>query len=205
MSVLYLIDVSGFIFRAFYALPALTRADGEPIGAVYGFCSMLMKLRNVISFGTPPMNQLEGEDKSDPSKDIILWAGVFDVSRQTFRSEICPTYKANRKQTPHELISQFGLIREACTVFGCAVKEMQNYEADDVIASYARKAQEQGISVVIVSSDKDLMQLYRPGVSIYDPMKSVWITEAHIYEKFGVKPSKVVEVQALAGDPTDGV
>jgi DNA polymerase-1 len=134
-----------------------------------------------------------------------LWAAVFDVSRHTFRSEICPSYKANRKETPPELASQFGLIRDACTAFGCAVKEVPNFEADDVIASYAAQAQAQGISAVIVSSDKDFMQLYRPGVEIFDPLKSAWITESHIYQKFGVKPNRVVDVQSLAGDPTDGV
>ena len=191
MKALYLIDASGFIFRAFYALPPLTRADGTPVGAVYGFCSTLIKLRDVILKHSPYAT--------------VLWASVFDVSRQTFRNDLFPAYKANRKETPPELAPQFALIREACPAFGCPVREVPGFEADDVIASYVIQAQARGIPVVVVSSDKDLMQLKAPGVELYDPMKARWVEEADVTAKFGVEPARVPDVQALAGDPTDGV
>lgn len=192
MKTLYLIDASGFIFRAFYALPSLTRPDGTPVGAVFGFCNMLLKLRDIIL-------------EKSAYQEKILWAGIFDVARHNFRHEIDPLYKANRGETPEELIPQFSLIREACQAFGCPVKEVPHFEADDVIASYAQKALQNNIATVIVSSDKDLMQLYKNGIEIYDPMKSKWILEKDIYDKFGVEPEKVVDVQALAGDTSDGI
>lgn len=208
--VLFLIDVSGLIFRAFHALPALTGPEGQPIGAVYGFCKMLMKLRGEISakvtsrFDGDFDNNATGQTvEAKPAKTMVI--GVFDVSRKTFRHEIYSNYKANRQETPPELRSQFPLVREACTAFGCAVKEMADFEADDVIASYAKKAVANNISAVIVSSDKDFMQLFRRGMHIFDPMKSIWITEQHIIDKFGVRADRVVDVQSLAGDPTDGV
>lgn len=191
MKTLYLIDASGFIFRAFYALPPLTRADGTPVGAVYGFCSMLLKLRGIILNHSPYAT--------------VLWASVFDVARRNFRHDIFPGYKANRKETPPELAPQFALIREACPVFGCPVREVPGVEADDVIASYVERATSLDVPVVVVSSDKDLMQLKGPGVELYDPMKARWIEETDVVAKFGVQPEKVPHVQALAGDATDGV
>jgi DNA polymerase-1 len=192
--IIYLIDVSGFIFRAFYALPQLTRPDGNHVGAVYGFCKMLRKLRKIIT------------DKQKATNETnIFWAGVFDVSRHNFRHEIFPNYKACRRDTPKELIPQFTLIREACQLFGCAVKEAPNFEADDVIASYAMKAKKLGINVVVVSSDKDLMQLYDDGIEILDPISYKWITPEDIVSKFGVNANKIIDVQSLAGDSTDGI
>lgn len=191
MKTLYLIDASGFIFRAFYALPALSRADGTPVGAVYGFCSMLLKLRDTILQHSP--------------HDPLLWASVFDVARHNFRHEIAPSYKANRAEVPADLGPQFALIREACQAFGCPVREVPGFEADDVIASYTEFARASNISVVIVSSDKDLLQLHRPGVEVYDPMKAKWLTEDDVVAKFGVGPERVPDVQALAGDSSDGI
>lgn len=192
MKTLYLIDVSGFIFRAFYALPPLTRADKTPVGAVYGFCNMLLRLRDVIL-------------ERSPATEEVLWAGVFDVARINFRHEIDPLYKSNRGEMPPELEPQFALIREACQAFGCPVCEAPGFEADDVIASYTKLALGQGLSVVIVSSDKDLMQLYQKGVEIYDPMKNKWIQLSDIDAKFGVPPERIPDVQALMGDSSDGI
>ncbi|MDR0631190.1 MAG: hypothetical protein LBF66_01295 [Holosporales bacterium] len=198
MTVLYLIDVSGFVFRAFYALPALTSPEGVPVGAVFGFCNMLMKLRREIT------RAVKGTG-NDGGPASVLWVAVVDVARKTFRNDIFPAYKSNRKQVPEELVAQFPVVHDACAAFGCPVKGMSNFEADDVIASYAKKAETRGFDSIIVSSDKDFMQLCRPGVSIFDPIKSVFISSEHIHEKFGVPADKVTDVQALAGDPTDGV
>src|SRR5882724_11477401 len=181
----YLVDGSGYIFRAYHALPPLTRADGTPINAVLGFTSMLMKLI------------------SETDADHI--AVIFDTARQTFRSDIYPEYKANRPPPPEELIPQFPLIREATRAFNLPSIEMQGYEADDLIATYAKLAKEAGADVTIVSSDKDLMQLINDRVSMFDPIKNKPIRAAEVEEKFGVGPDKVVEVQALAGDSTDNV
>ncbi len=182
---LYLIDGSGFIFRAFHALPDLTRADGTHIGAVMGFCNMLQKLLN--------------EHKAE---NIAV---IFDAARKTFRNDIYPDYKAHRPPIPPELVPQFALIREATRAYGIPAIEAPNYEADDLIAAYARAAVEQKRSVQIVSSDKDLMQLIRPGVTMLDPMKSISVGAEEVFAKFGVTPDKVVDVQALAGDSTDNI
>jgi DNA polymerase-1 len=182
---LYLIDGSGFIFRAFHGLPMMTRSDGVPTNAVYGFATMLMRLM--------------GESDADHL------AVIFDAGRKTFRNEIYPDYKAHRPPPPEELVPQFALIREAVEAFGVAQVELEGYEADDLIATYARLAREQGTLVTIVSSDKDLMQLVRDGVSLQDPLKNKPIGLAEVQEKFGVAPDKVVDVQALIGDPTDNV
>jgi DNA polymerase-1 len=182
---LCLIDGSGFIFRAFHGLPMMTRPDGVPVNAVYGFTTMLMKLL------------------SDNVGSHL--AVIFDAGRTTFRNEIYPEYKAHRPEPPEELIPQFDLIRDAVKAFSVPSIEIPGFEADDLIATYARQAQEAGMDVIIVSSDKDLMQLVGPGISMLDPMKNRAIGPAEVFEKFGVAPDKVVDVQALAGDPTDNV
>ncbi len=186
----YLIDGSGYIFRAFHALPPLTRpSDGLPVGAVHGFCGMLWKLLREASELSPPTHI----------------AVIFDLSEHTFRNELYADYKAHRPDMPEDLVPQFPLIRDAVRAFNVACLEQQGYEADDLIATYAREAMEAGADVTIVSSDKDLMQLVRPGIRMYDTMKNKVIGEEEVMERFGVPPSKVIEVQALIGDSTDNV
>jgi len=185
MQHVFLVDGSGFIFRAFHALPPMTRADGTPVNAVYGFCSMLMKL-------------LE-----DTDADHI--AVIFDTSRKTFRTDIYPEYKAHRPPPPEELVPQFDLIREAVRAFNLPCIELAGYEADDLIATYAKQAGAKGAEVTIVSSDKDLMQLIDDRISMLDPMKLQTLSYDAVQAKFGVSPDKVVDVQALAGDSTDNV
>ena len=182
---LILVDGSAYIFRAFHALPPMNRKDGTPVNAVFGFTGMVMKLI----------------DDEAPDYTIV----VLDQARETFRNEIYPEYKANRSAPPEELIPQFPLIREATRALNLPVAEMAGFEADDLIATYARLACDAGIEVVIVSSDKDLMQLIRPGVTMLDPMKQKRIGPDEVIERFGVPPEKVVDVQALAGDSTDNV
>ena len=182
---LLLIDGSGYIFRAYHALPMMTRADGTPVNAVYGFTSMLMKLVD------------------DMMPDHV--AVVFDTSRQTFRSDIYPDYKANRLAPPEDLIPQFALVREATTALSLPMMEASGFEADDLIATYAALAETANMETIIVSSDKDLMQLVRGNVTMLDPMKQRRIGVAEVEEKFGVTPDKVVDVQALAGDSSDNV
>lgn len=182
---LFLIDGSGFIFRAYHALPPLNRPDGTPVNAVLGFTNMLVKL--ISEMHVPNI------------------AVVFDAKRKNFRNDIYAEYKANRSETPEDLIPQFPLIREATEAFSIPGIEMEGYEADDLIATYARLAREKGWPVTIVSSDKDLMQLVREGVRMMDPMKNKFMGEADVIEKFGVTPDKVVDVQALAGDSVDNV
>ena len=187
---MYLIDGSGFIFRAYHALPPLTRkSDGLPVGAVQGFCNMLWKL-------------LE-EKRGD--KVPTHMAVIFDHSSKTFRNDFYPEYKSHRPEPPADLRPQFGLIRQATKAFNVACVEMKNFEADDLIATYTRQAIEKGATVRIVTSDKDLMQLVQPGVMLLDTMKDKEISDPEVFEKFGVTPDKVIEVQALAGDSTDNV
>jgi DNA polymerase-1 len=187
---LYLIDGSGYIFRAYHALPPLTRkSDGLPVGAVQGFCNMLWKLLT---------------DKNAATKPTHL-AVIFDFSAKTFRTEFYPDYKAHRPDPPADLRPQFGLIRQATRAFNVSCVEMENYEADDLIATYTRQAVKAGATVRIVTSDKDLMQLVEPGVVLYDTMKEKEISDREVFEKFGVTPDKVIEVQALAGDSVDNV
>jgi DNA polymerase-1 len=183
---LYLVDGSGYIFRAFYALPPMTRKDGTPVNAVYGFTNMLIKL-------------LE-----DTGADRL--AVIFDASEHTFRNQLYADYKANRDETPPELAPQFALIRDAVRAFNLPCIELNGFEADDLIASYAKAALAAGDDVTIVSSDKDLMQLVRDGVRMVDPMKDYRLIGAEqVRERFGVDPGKVIYVQALCGDPTDNV
>ena len=189
----YLIDGSGYIFRAYYALPPLTRkSDGLPTGAVSGFCSMLFKL-------------LE-DSKSDKNlQKPTHFAVIFDSARKTFRNEIYSDYKANRSEAPDDLAPQFEYIRKSVLAFNLPSVELSNYEADDLIATYAEKILKGGAKVTIVSSDKDLMQLYKKNVRIYDPMKNKFISDQDVQKKFGVDSSKVIDVQALAGDSSDNV
>ncbi|MBI1262214.1 MAG: DNA polymerase I [Rhizobiales bacterium] len=187
---LFLIDGSGYIFRAYHALPPLTRkSDGVPVGAVSGFCNMLYKFI---------------EDTKDEFEPTHL-AVIFDASSKTFRNEIYPQYKANRPPPPEDLVPQFTLVRDAVRAFSVPSIEMMGYEADDLIATYARLAREAGARVTIVSSDKDLMQLVNDDVDMLDTMKLKTITHDGVMEKFGVAPDKVVDVQALAGDSVDNV
>ncbi len=187
---LFLVDGSGYIFRAYHALPPLTRkSDGLPTGAVSGFCNMLYKLI---------------EDTKDEFEPTHL-AVIFDASGKTFRNDIYPQYKAHRPEPPEDLRPQFALVRDAVRAFSVPSIEMMGYEADDLIATYARLAREAGARVTIVSSDKDLMQLVTGDVDMLDTMKMKTITRAEVIEKFGVPPDKVIEVQALAGDSVDNV
>ncbi|UMM64526.1 DNA polymerase I [Aristophania vespae] len=180
-----LVDGSGFIFRAFHALPPMSSPDGTPVNAVYGFTNMLSRL----------LKEHKGHSV----------AVIFDASRQTFRNEIYPDYKAHRPPPPEDLVPQFSLIREATEAFNILAIELPGWEADDLLATYARHAVAEGKHCTIISSDKDLMQLVRPGVELMDPIKQKPIREAEVEAKFGVHPSQVVEVQALMGDPTDNV
>ena len=189
----YLIDGSGYIFRAYYALPPLSRkSDGLPTGAVSGFCSMLFKL-------------LEDVRSDDSKHKPTHFAVIFDSARKTFRNEIYSDYKANRAEAPDDLAPQFEYIRKSVKAFNLPSIELLNYEADDLIATYAKKITEVGAKVTVISSDKDFMQLVSNKVRLFDPMKSRVIGEKEVIEKFGVKPNHVIDVQSLAGDASDNV
>jgi len=189
----YLIDGSGYIFRAYYALPPLTRkSDGLPTGAVSGFCSMLFKL-------------LEDSKSNENLQKPTHFAVIFDAARKTFRNEIYPDYKANRSEAPDDLAPQFEYIRKSVIAFNLPSVDLPNYEADDLIATYVEQILAKGAKVTIVSSDKDLMQLYKKDVRLFDPMKNKFITPEDIVAKFGVGPEKVIDVQSLAGDSSDNV
>lgn len=190
---LYLVDGSSYIFRAYHALPPLTRkSDGLPVGAVAGFCNMLWKLLQ------------EAGDANESTTPTHL-AVIFDASGDTFRNEIYDQYKAHRPETPEDLRPQFGLIRDAVRAFNVPSVELTGYEADDLIATYVRLASDAGANVTMVASDKDLMQLVRPGVIMLDTMKDKRFSDPEVFDKFGVAPDKVVDVQALAGDSVDNV
>ncbi len=189
----YLIDGSGYIFRAYYALPPLSRkSDGLPTGAVIGFCNMLFKL-------------LEDSKSKENNQKPTHFAVIFDSARKNFRNKIYPEYKANRAEAPEDLAPQFEYIRKSVEAFNLPSVELLNYEADDLIATYVEKILNIGAKVTIISSDKDLMQLYKKNVRIYDPMKNKFISYEDINNKFGVKPNKIIDVQALAGDASDNV
>ena len=189
----YLIDGSGYIFRAYYALPPLTRkSDGLPTGAVNGFCNMLFKL-------------LEDSKSDDNKEKPTHFVVIFDSARKNFRNEIYSDYKGNRSDAPDDLIPQFDYIRKSVEAFNLPSVELLNYEADDLIATYSEQILSAGAKVTIISSDKDLMQLYKKNIRIYDPMKNKYISDRDILDKFGVEPSKVIDVQALAGDSSDNV
>jgi DNA polymerase-1 len=190
---LFLVDGSGYIFRAYHALPPLTRkSDGLPVGAVSGFCNMLWKL-------------LREARNTDVGVTPTHFAVIFDYSSKTFRNDLYPEYKANRTAPPEDLIPQFGLIREATRAFGLPCIEKEGFEADDLIATYCRLACEAGGDTTIISSDKDLMQLVGPTVSMYDPMKDRQIGIPEVIEKWGVPPEKMIDLQALTGDSIDNV
>ena len=185
-----LVDGSTYIFRAYHALPPLTRkSDGFPVGAISGFCNMLDKLVR--------------EEKE--KKGITHLVVVFDASGKTFRNEIYPEYKANRSEAPEDLIPQFPVIRKATSAFSIPFVELLGYEADDLIASYAEEAQKHNMKVTIVSSDKDLMQLVSDNVSMLDTMKGRVFKKEDVFDKFGVYPEKVIDVQSLAGDSVDNI
>ena len=190
---LYLIDGSGYIFRAYHAMAhsrkPLSRSDGTPVGAVFGFSNMLMKLL---------------QDLADDEQPTHL-AVIFDSKGKTFRNDIYSDYKANRPPAPEDLIPQFPLIRDAVRAFGLPSIEMEGFEADDIIATYARQAREKDWDVTIVSSDKDLMQLLDSGTDMFDTMKNVRTPASKVVDKFGVGPEKVIDVQSLAGDSVDNV
>ncbi len=189
----YLVDGSGYIFRAYYALPPLSRkSDGLPTGAVSGFCSMLFKL-------------LEDARSDDTKNKPTHFAVIFDSARKNFRNEIYSEYKANRAEAPDDLAPQFEYIRKSVEAFNLPSIELINYEADDLIATYAKKIIESGAKVTVISSDKDLMQLVSTKIRLFDPMKSKVIGEKEVFEKFGVKPNQVIDVQSLAGDSSDNI
>ena len=185
---LILVDGSGFIFRAYHALPPLTKSDGTPTGAVSGYCNMLFKLINEL--------------KEFKATHIAV---VFDHKDKTFRSNIYPDYKANRPPPPEDLVPQFQLIRDATEAFGFLAIDKKGYEADDIIATLAKNATEEGAIVTIFSSDKDLMQLVSDDIKMYDPIRNIFIDIDRVREKFGVTPDKVIDVQALIGDKVDNV
>ncbi|MPZ11554.1 MAG: DNA polymerase I [Kiloniellaceae bacterium] len=182
---LYLVDGSGYIFRAYFAIPPRSTSDGTPTNATFGFTNMLVKLLR--------------------ESDADAIAVIFDKSAKTFRNTIYPQYKAHRPEPPEDLVPQFAAIREATRAFNLPCIELEGYEADDLIATYARQAKAAGAEVTIVSSDKDLMQLVDGGITMLDPIKDRWIGRDQVVEKFGVQPERVVDVQALAGDSTDNV
>jgi len=189
----YLIDGSGYIFRAYYALPPLSRkSDGLPTGAVSGFCSMLFKL-------------LEDSRADDSKERPTHFAVIFDSARKNFRNEIYKEYKANRSEAPEDLAPQFEYIRKSVKAFNLPSIELLNYEADDLIATYAKQISKLGAKVTVISSDKDLMQLVSKDIRLYDPMKNKVIGEKEVIEKFGVKPNQVIDVQSLAGDSSDNI
>src|SRR5215471_8351930 len=186
----FLVDGSGYIFRAYHALPPITRrSDGLQLNAVYGFCGMLLKLLRDMK----------------PEERPTHLAVVFDKSEKTFRTEMYPDYKAHRPDPPDDLIPQFPLIRAAVHAFDLPCLEQAGFEADDLIATYVRIASEAGATATIVSSDKDLMQLVTDRVTMFDSMKDRKIGIPEVIEKFGVPPGKMIEVQALIGDSTDNV
>lgn len=186
---IYLIDGSGFIFRAYHGIRPLNSPDGTPVNAVFGFSNMLFKL-------------LQDLDESEKPSHLAV---IFDTKRQTFRNDIYPEYKAHRPPAPEDLVPQFPIIREAVKAFGLPGLELDGFEADDLIATYATQARAKGWKITIVSSDKDLMQLVDSDVTMFDTMKNRRINPAGVMEKFGVAPDKVIELQALAGDSADNV
>ena len=189
----YLIDGSGYIFRAYYALPPLTRkSDGLPVGAVSGFCNMLFKL-------------LEDAKSEENKEKPTHFAVIFDSARKNFRNDIYSDYKANRSDAPDDLVPQFDFIRKSVLAFNLPSIEQINFEADDLIATYVDQINKIGAKATIVSSDKDLLQLYGKNIRVFDPMKNKFLGIEDIKLKFGVKPEQIIDVQSLAGDTSDNV
>ena len=189
----YLIDGSGYIFRAYYALPPLTRkSDGLPVGAVSGFCNMLFKL-------------LEDAKSEENREKPTHFAVIFDSARKNFRNDIYSDYKANRSDAPDDLVPQFDFIRKSVLAFNLPSIEQINFEADDLIATYVDQINKIGAKATIVSSDKDLLQLYGKNIRVFDPMKNKFLGIEDIKLKFGVKPEQIIDVQSLAGDTSDNV
>ena len=186
---LYLVDGSGYIFRAYFSLPKLTDPQGTPVGAVHGFTAMLWKLIEELNAAEAPTHL----------------AVILDAGAKTFRNDIYPAYKANRPPAPEDLVPQFPLIRDAVRAFSVPCIDAPGFEADDIIASYALAALAEGFNVTVVSSDKDLMQLVQPGLDIFDPMKNIRIGRDGVIEKFAVPPEQVGEVLALMGDTSDNI
>ncbi|MGI4877864.1 MAG: 5'-3' exonuclease, partial [Janthinobacterium lividum] len=186
---LYLVDGSGYIFRAYHRLPPLSDPSGTPVGAVYGFTTMLWKL-------------IEELNKAEAPTHLAV---IFDAGSHTFRNDMYDQYKAHRPPPPEDLLPQFPLIRDAVRAFSVPSIEQDGFEADDIIASYAVAAIAAGFDVSIVSSDKDLMQLVQPGLDLYDTMKNCRVNRADVVEKFGVPPEQLGEVLALMGDSVDNV
>ena len=184
-SRLILVDGSGYIFRAYYALPPMNNSKGIPTNAVYGFCNMMLRLID-----------------EHPNDKILI---ILDAGKNTFRNTLYAEYKANRSEAPEDLIPQFGIIREAIDAFGLDVIEKKDFEADDIIASYVRYGEENQIPTTVFSSDKDLFQLLSANTRIMDPMKNVEIDEAKVRDKFGVGSDKITDVQALIGDSVDNI
>ena len=184
-SRLILVDGSGYIFRAYYALPPMNNSKGIPTNAVYGFCNMMLRLID-----------------EHPHDKILI---ILDAGKNTFRNTLYSEYKANRSEAPEDLIPQFGIIREAIDAFGLDVIEKKDFEADDIIASYVRYGEENKIPTTVFSSDKDLFQLLSANTRIMDPMKNVEIDKAKVMDKFGVGPDKITDVQALIGDSVDNI
>ena len=187
---LVLVDGSGYIFRAYYALPSMTRSDGTPVNAVFGFTNMLLKL----------LEEIQREKGGNVGVAVI-----FDAARKTFRNEIYSEYKANRSEAPEDLVPQFDLIKKIPIVFNLPSIESAGFEADDLIASYVKQSIEKKIKVTVISSDKDLMQLLKYDINIFDPIKRKDIREEDVLKKFGVLPEKVIDVQSLAGDQSDNI
>ena len=181
----HIVDASGYIFRAYHALPPMNAPDGTPVNAVYGFCSMMLKLMKDVG-----------------SQNVLV---VFDAKRHTFRQDLYPEYKAHRPDAPADLVPQFSLIRQAVEAMGLLPLEQEGFEADDLIATLATMLVAEGERVCILSSDKDLMQLVQPSVFMMDPLKNKIIERDQVFEKFGVYPENVIDVQALAGDSSDNI
>ena len=185
MKKIALIDGYGFVFRAYHSIPPLTRNDGTPVGAVFGFTTMLLKLL--------------------ASLNVSHIAVIFDSGSKTFRNDIYPEYKANRPPCPEDLIPQFSIVRESAEALNISILEKIGFEADDIIATIAKKSAKEGFEVVIVSSDKDLMQLIDENIKMFDAMKNKMVSFNEVQEKFSVEPSKVLEVLSLIGDSSDNV
>src|SRR5262245_39852554 len=188
-SHVYLVDASGYIFRAFHALPPLNRSDGLPVNAISGFCNMLWKLLEDLKAGEQPTH----------------FACIFDAAKENFRNKIYDDYKAHRPPAPEELVPQFPYFRKAAIAFGTPALELEGFEADDLIATYARQAEAKGARVSIVSADQALVQLVTAVVRVYHPVKDSRIGAPEVEEKFGVGAEKVIDVQALCGDTADNV